>query len=89
MKLCLRKEMRKNSRGSCELQTMHGAFKKGFEKSDLMKIIQGASVFMTLQRREDLVTETESTQFSQCFCCTRYECFITATKFPRHVLDFH
>ena len=39
--------MRKNSRGSCELQTMHGAFKKGFEKSDLVKIIQGAYVFMT------------------------------------------
>ena len=42
--------------------------------------------------RDDFTTETESTQFSQCFFCTRYKRFVTTTNFITflpYVLDFH
>ena len=62
--------------GSCNLHTVHGAFKTGAEASGwtLKQLLK--SCFQLLKdspaRRDDFISITESTKFPLPFCATRY-----------------
>ena len=61
--------------GSCNLHTLHLAFKTGAKETgwELQKVMHAAYITLhdTPARREDYTAETGSTEFPQFFCGTR------------------
>ena len=69
--------------GSCDLHTIHNAFKTGAESTGWgmkKKPLKGAyQIFHdSTTRREDFLTVTNTNQFPQSFCATRFmtTCYI-------------
>ena len=62
--------------GSCDLHTIHNAFKTGTESTGwrMKKILKGAyQIFHdSPARREDFFTVTNTNQFPQNFCAARF-----------------
>ena len=62
--------------GSCNLHSLHGAFKSGFESTDWEMKIFLKSCYLILHdssaSRDDYISITKSTKFRLAFCSTRW-----------------